>query len=257
MKRRTRRKKYVLHHCKATSYKKKYLTRRRKGGTKFNWFRTEKEKEKELIKPQPLDRLSYGIDEDDAKITYIPKYLPIINDESSENYKILKEIIERFSIKKNPSSHCEKDIKLDLKFHLQKRSFQKTNLRAKIFPINKKKIVISNHGRYEDYYEAKRYDDVYLNRFKNADEKVWCEYDFPEEENKWKVTSRIDKFVVYPGNFFNSYNYIVDAERDLINTMTYSFDGNPIFEIICTRKIVDGEYDFYEIKFEIKLSNSQ
>jgi hypothetical protein len=140
MKHRTRRKKYVLHHSKPTSYKKKYLTRRRKGG-KFNWFRTEKETEKEteLIKPQPLDRLSYGINEDDAKITYIPKYLPIINDESSENYEILKEIIQRYSLKKNPSSHCEKDIKLNLKFNNPSKLFQKAYLRAKIFPIQKKK----------------------------------------------------------------------------------------------------------------------
>lgn len=248
---RTRRKKYVLHHRKS-SYKKKYLTRRRKGG-KFNWFRAEKQKEIELIKPQPLDRLSYGVNEDDAKITYIPKYLPIINDESSKNYISLQEIIQHYNLKKNPSSHCEKDIKLDVKFNNSSKLFQKAYLRAKIFPIQKKKerVTFSN-ARYEHYFEPNPYDDVYLNKFKNADEKVWCEFDFPEE-NKWKVTSRLDEFHIFPGNFFNSYNPIINAQRDLINTITYSLDDTAIFEIKCTRSVVNGEYDFYEIKFDIKL----
>jgi len=201
MKRRTRRRKYVLRRNKRVNTKRNATKKITVGGWWFN-------KEKKFIKSQPLD-LQFGINEDTT--VYRPQYLPNLNVDHP-SYNVLQEIKYDFGIELKNCVH--KDITL--------------------------KLVYSNYeridGKHRDVYYRQKFKAQLLNEEPTDEENpvfaffqnphVWCEATFKKDE-PWRVVSEITKSTRYEGIF--------RADFNLKNIITYSFNEVPVFEVVCSR----------------------
>jgi hypothetical protein len=209
MKRRTRRRKYVLRRNKRLNTKRIATKKSTVGGWWFN-------KEKEFIKPhlQPLDKLDYGILKDTT--IYAPQYLPNLNVDHP-SYEVLQEIKHDFGIELKNCVH--KDITL--------------------------KLVYSNYeridGKYREVYYRQKFTAQLLNKEPTDEENpafaffqnshVWCEATFKKDE-PWRVVSEITESTLYEG-IFSRVNY--RADRVLQNIITYEYNEVPVFKVVCSR----------------------
>lgn len=217
------RKKRTIHSKRKYKYKYK-CTKRRK-----NYFGGANQK------PQPLDRLTYGVDIDASDTTYggyydkapahnglqesqvqfIPRYLPNIQlghlyfdtlEQIKKDYGIVTICGGFFNLNSK-----EDNIPIKLRFYQDDYVFP---FKAKLSTLN---------------------DDFLLPVTKN----VWCKAEF-SDSNNWKVTSQITNGYLYstiPGNEGMSSNDTIK------NTMTYFYNGKKIFEILCKRFFQQPDYN--------------
>jgi hypothetical protein len=183
-------------------------------------------------KPQPLDRLTYGVDIaasdttyggyydkapahnglQESHVNFIPQYLP--NIQSGHKYfDTLEQIKKDYGIvtKCGFFNSKQDNIPIKLRFYQDNYIF---DFKAKLSTIN-------------DYLLLPVTKDV------------WCKATFADENN-WKVTSQITNGYLYsttPGNEGMSSNDTIK------NTMTYFYNGNPIFEIFCERFFQQPDYN--------------
>jgi len=204
MKRRTRRKKYVLRRNKRVNTKRNATKKITVGGWWFN-------KEKEFIKRhlQPLDKLDYGILKDTTK--YTPQYLPNLNVDHP-SYNVLQEIKQDFGIELKNCVH--EDITLKLVYSNYERVDGK---HRNVYYRQKFKAKLLNEEPTREEYPAFAF-------FQNPH--VWCKATFKNDE-LWRVVSEITESTRYEGIF--------RADHDLQNKITYKFNEVPVFEIVCSR----------------------